>query len=190
MSETKGYAVRDRRGGKDQEPKEACRVCGSSEVHTRDYNQPTMKCIEHLRDKCSELGVKAESSLSTAISALIQKWKNEIKAWTDASKSSHFTEDYCNRAAAYADTYREVVTRLKKVSKGTVADPNQPLRFRYGSNEDKADWAYGAYFPQTDLCVTDMGSRSTGKPNMEHIEWLDYDHHDNPGSTGGSKAGT
>jgi hypothetical protein len=54
MSE--GFKVIDRRG---QEPtREACRTCGAPgdpEPHTRDYNSPTMKCIQHLRAEIDRL---------------------------------------------------------------------------------------------------------------------------------------
>jgi hypothetical protein len=35
------------------EPKEACRVCGSSDVHSTQYSKPTMGCIEYLRKEIS-----------------------------------------------------------------------------------------------------------------------------------------
>jgi hypothetical protein len=38
----------DRRGGKNPKPTEACRVCGSKEVHTREYNQPTKECMQYM----------------------------------------------------------------------------------------------------------------------------------------------
>jgi hypothetical protein len=44
--EKDGYAVNDRRG--EEEPKEVCRCCCSPEVHTRDYNAPTVECINYL----------------------------------------------------------------------------------------------------------------------------------------------
>ncbi len=43
----KPYTIIDRRF--EKKPKEVCRVCGAEEVHTKQYNQPTMKCIEYLR---------------------------------------------------------------------------------------------------------------------------------------------
>ena len=43
-----GYIFNDRRG--HEPPKEACVVCGcTDEVHSSEYNTPTMKCIEFLR---------------------------------------------------------------------------------------------------------------------------------------------
>ena len=47
--EMKSYTIKDKRGM--DEAKEVCRVCGSSTVHTRVYNLPTMKCILFLRDR-------------------------------------------------------------------------------------------------------------------------------------------
>lgn len=44
-----GYTVHDRRFKKEEEPQEVCRVCGSPQVHSREYNHPTMGCIEFLR---------------------------------------------------------------------------------------------------------------------------------------------
>jgi hypothetical protein len=52
-----GYTVNDRRGGANPEPAEVCRVCGCSVVHAREYNKPTMGCIEYLRG----LAAKAET---------------------------------------------------------------------------------------------------------------------------------
>ena len=53
MPEGKKYTVIDKRRlnnpDYEEEPTEVCRVCGSPEVHTREYNKPTMKCIEYLR---------------------------------------------------------------------------------------------------------------------------------------------
>jgi hypothetical protein len=42
-----GYTVNDRRG--QEKIMEVCRVCGSKDIHTTLYNQPTMGCIEFLR---------------------------------------------------------------------------------------------------------------------------------------------
>ncbi len=39
--------INDKRG--ENKPREVCRVCGSEDVHTQDYNNPSMDCIEHLR---------------------------------------------------------------------------------------------------------------------------------------------
>jgi hypothetical protein len=52
MSE--GYKINDRRGKRDDQPRECCRVCGSKDVHTSHYNQPTMGCIEYLRGLASK----------------------------------------------------------------------------------------------------------------------------------------
>ena len=46
------YTVNDNRG--KEKPEEVCRVCGSKEVHSRTYNQPTMGCIEYYRKQLSE----------------------------------------------------------------------------------------------------------------------------------------
>jgi formate dehydrogenase maturation protein FdhE len=43
----RGYIVHDRRG--KEEITEVCRVCGSPEVHSKVYNQPTMDCVKYLR---------------------------------------------------------------------------------------------------------------------------------------------
>ncbi len=56
---------------------------------------------------------------------------------------------------------------------------NRPRRFRWHTkngahpNGQDADWQYGCYFPQTDLAVSDMGYRTTGKPDFPMIEWID-----------------
>ena len=43
------YTVTDKRG--QDTPQEVCRVCGSSDVHSKEYNSPTMECIEHMRNR-------------------------------------------------------------------------------------------------------------------------------------------
>lgn len=56
-----------------------------------------------------------------------------------------------------------------------------PLRFKWPNdhgthpNGRKTEWSYGVYFPATDLVVTDMGRRGTGKPEIAGIIWLDTD---------------
>jgi hypothetical protein len=35
-------------------PSEVCRICGSTTVHTREYNKPTMDCINYLRSKIKD----------------------------------------------------------------------------------------------------------------------------------------
>jgi len=44
------YTVIDHRT-EPKTPPEACRVCGAPTVHTKNYNQPTMDCIRHLRSQ-------------------------------------------------------------------------------------------------------------------------------------------
>lgn len=49
QSDCRVVQVTDRRG---QEPVgEACRVCGAPECHSREYNRPTMQCVEYLRNR-------------------------------------------------------------------------------------------------------------------------------------------
>jgi len=62
MSEEKGYTINDRRGlNKGQEePNEVCRVCGSQEVHSKEYGKPTMECIEYLRKRIVDLEFQLE----------------------------------------------------------------------------------------------------------------------------------
>jgi len=56
---------------------------------------------------------------------------------------------------------------------------DKPMVFRWPNDEGKsatgrdAQWAHGVYFPDTDLCVSEMGARSTGKPAWSGIEWID-----------------
>jgi formate dehydrogenase maturation protein FdhE len=47
------YTINDKRG--KEEPKEACRVCGSADAHSKVYNKPTMDCVKYLRAKIQEL---------------------------------------------------------------------------------------------------------------------------------------
>ena len=47
------YKVVDKRGKEPE--KEVCRVCGSTTVHSKDYNKPTMECINYLRSKIQSL---------------------------------------------------------------------------------------------------------------------------------------
>lgn len=42
------FTVRDFRGQKKL--LKVCRVCGSSKVHSKQYNNPTMECIAYLRE--------------------------------------------------------------------------------------------------------------------------------------------
>ena len=41
------YKINDRRG--KEPPKEVCRICGSPQIHSREYGNPTMDCIRYLR---------------------------------------------------------------------------------------------------------------------------------------------
>lgn len=56
--------------------------------------------------------------------------------------------------------------------------PFPPMRFRVAvpdgrlhPNGSNGPYVYGCYFPNTDLCVRDMGHRSTGKPT--NVQWID-----------------
>jgi hypothetical protein len=55
------YTVNDKRG--KEPPKENCRVCGSTEVHSKEYNKPTMDCIKYLRSKIAELEAKVKKNV-------------------------------------------------------------------------------------------------------------------------------
>jgi hypothetical protein len=41
----------------------------------------------------------------------------------------------------------------------------------------EAKWSHGVYFPDTDLFVSEMGGRSTGKPAWAGLEWIDVELH-------------
>jgi hypothetical protein len=84
MTEEKknGYTVIDRRGQEEKDV-EVCRVCASKEVHTRDYNVPTMECVNHLWDQIRTqedlllkaakiLAAQAEDSMED-VKAIIEK---------------------------------------------------------------------------------------------------------------------
>jgi hypothetical protein len=43
------FTVIDKRGLGVFKPKEVCRVCGSTDVHSTQYNKPTMDCIHYLK---------------------------------------------------------------------------------------------------------------------------------------------
>ncbi len=45
----------DKRGDNKVDHSERCRVCGSPEVHTQEYNKPTMLCIGYLREEIAKL---------------------------------------------------------------------------------------------------------------------------------------
>jgi hypothetical protein len=54
-----------------------------------------------------------------------------------------------------------------------------PLRFKlliplgtHPTRKDR-DFIFGCYFPDTDLVVTEMGSRGTGKPTHKDLVWID-----------------
>lgn len=51
--------------------------------------------------------------------------------------------------------------RIKLNANGREGHPN-------GSD---AEWFYGCYFPQTDLCISEMARPGTGIP--QGVEWLD-----------------
>jgi hypothetical protein len=57
-----------------------------------------------------------------------------------------------------------------------MTDP-MPRRFRIKlvgkkhPNGSDAQYFYGCYFPQTDLCITEMARPGTGVP--KDVEWLD-----------------
>ena len=57
----KDYTINDHRG--KEKIIEVCRVCGSKEVHTKQYNHPTMKCIEHLREEIKHLNTTLEMKI-------------------------------------------------------------------------------------------------------------------------------
>lgn len=125
----KAYTVRDRRGGQHPETAEACRVCGSAQVHTREYSKPTMDCIEFLRSQVSGLDAKC------------QEWAHAMQP----------------------------VVQAKPINEAL------PCRFRWPADDKlpTTEWGHGVYFPVTDLCVTAMGVRSTGKPVIGQLEWID-----------------
>lgn len=61
---------------------------------------------------------------------------------------------------------------------GTPIDPSMPRRWRLvdpqrspGAGRPAGAPLYGVYYPGTDLCVSDMGARGTGKP--PGVEWID-----------------
>lgn len=47
--------IKDNRSQFQSKSTEACRVCGCSLVHSREYQKPTMDCIRFLRDKIEVL---------------------------------------------------------------------------------------------------------------------------------------
>ncbi len=53
----KSYTIVDKRGMNEgqEHPEEICRVCGSQEVHSKEYGKPTMDCIKYLKDQVSHL---------------------------------------------------------------------------------------------------------------------------------------
>ncbi len=61
----------------------------------------------------------------------------------------------------------------------TMVVDHTPRRFRWPCqggmhpNGRAAVWRYGCYWPGTDLVVGDMGTRGTGIPVREGLEWID-----------------
>lgn len=92
---TKNYTINDRRGGKNPEPQEACRVCGSKDVHTQKYNNPTMECIEYLRCKSS---INLENSIRTNIcsSAILTDAIHRIENWGPGPTDALWIKDVAN----------------------------------------------------------------------------------------------
>lgn len=62
------------------EPKEACRVCGAEEVHSTEYNKPTMKCIEQLRSEINQYKSKTVNVVD------FHKMEDKIKLLEDAAE--------------------------------------------------------------------------------------------------------
>ena len=54
------YITTDRRRNSKEYSGEVCRVCGSRDIHSREYGKPTMECIEHLRECINDLQVKTK----------------------------------------------------------------------------------------------------------------------------------
>lgn len=57
-----GFTVNDRRGSAAEDTPasdEVCRICGSTEVHSREYNKPTMACVEFFRARIQVLSTRA-----------------------------------------------------------------------------------------------------------------------------------
>jgi hypothetical protein len=93
------YQVIDKRG-ENKAPAEVCRVCGSSEVHSGKYNDPTMGCIMHLRKQEKLLEIykkhvnriddyieyryrlaKSIEDVKDSISEILSGLAEEIKKW-------------------------------------------------------------------------------------------------------------
>ena len=81
------------------------------------------------------------------------------------------------RVADDGDGVNEVVDVAELPAVGDGPAPDRPRRFRWPvpagerhPNGSDARYRYGCYFPRTDLCVNDMGHRSTGEP--AGVEWL------------------
>lgn len=60
--------VDKRRWSKDYSG-EVCRVCGSRDVHSRDYDKPTMDCINYLKDEIKQRA-DTEQSLTNWVEKL------------------------------------------------------------------------------------------------------------------------
>lgn len=82
---------------------------------------------------------------------------------------------------SHGDDFVEDIERRNEMTK-----KGGPKRFRFrhvivpasasstaSMHPKDAEWQFGCYFPRTDLCVTDMGNRGTGRPT--NVEWLDND---------------
>lgn len=72
----------------------------------------------------------------------------------------------------------------EKLKSYAAPEKDRPMRFRFarpvGQHETEgsahpadAPMQYGTYFPRTDLCITDMGQRGTGRPHWPGIKWID-----------------
>lgn len=55
MEKEKSYTINDRRGLELKDGQECmdevCRVCGSQEVHSKEYGRPTLECVRYLKDQ-------------------------------------------------------------------------------------------------------------------------------------------
>ncbi len=84
-------------------------------------------------------------------------------------------------ASAFAMTCKVLAEDLEQAitaGKGEPIDHKMPRRWcrsepgrSPGAGRPMGDPLYGVYCPTTDLCVSDMGARGTGKPL--DVEWID-----------------
>lgn len=78
------YTINDRRDEKKSE--EVCRVCGSPQVHSKEYGKPTVNCIEYLRTIISSHEDEKTYLITAIKEAKIEGLLEKYDTWRERNK--------------------------------------------------------------------------------------------------------